>query len=130
MVDKGARTQGHTPGRRDLGYQFVFHTSNRQLGHVSSGGIMVLSVQAIGIRKMTVRHTKLLGLLVHLGDKSPHIAGTYPGQCQGGVISGLEQQPIQEGLQGDLFAYLQIHGGAFCKGVLPLNCDGLLEVCY
>ena len=112
MVDEGAPLQGDILGGADAGHRGVFQAGAGQKGHVIGGRVVLLLVEAAGIGKMGVAHAKLPGLLIHKPGKALQVLPNPAGNDLGGIVARLEQQPVEQGLQGQLVPRLEIEGRA------------------
>ena len=99
---------GRAGGDKSL-QAFVFQDLLGQQGHIIGGRIMVFVIQPVGIYKVSILHPQAVRPLVHPVHKGLYRPGAAPGNGQGGVVAGGQQQAIEQLLQCQLLSYPEVH---------------------
>ena len=128
MVGEAPPLQDDRLGGDDFGHHRVFQTGGSQPGHVQGGGVVVLIPQAVGVGEMGPRHPQIPGPLVHPAHKGLHVPGAVGGQGHRRVVARVEEEAVEQGLQGDLLPRLEVERGPLDARPLLLDGDGLGQV--
>ena len=128
MVGELPPLQGNGPGGENLRHRGILQAGHPQLGHIQGRGVMIFIAQAVGVGKVGVGHAQVLGPLVHPPHKGLHLSPAD--SCQGHrcVVARVEEQPVEQGFQGDRFPRLEIERGPLNPRPFPLDLHGFRQV--
>ncbi|MPM89478.1 hypothetical protein SDC9_136587 [bioreactor metagenome] len=121
MVHKGACAHGFGSGGHNLPQRFIVHALRRQLGHVGRRGIVLFVIQPVGVCKAGAVHPQRGRPLVHPVHKGLHVSRAVARHGEGRVVAGLQQQTVEQRLQGKLLPRLQVDGGTLGPSPFRLN---------